>query len=164
MVLSEAYLSNQVKHTFVPAAYFRCVADTPKLIGDRIRERREELGMKPADLHRASGVSISAVLQWESNKTKNLKLDNLFKIADALGVEARWLATGAGVKLKSLELAEREAIARLRDALPAWRKYVLNLAMTTDHQRQQLFLSMLAEHVPDEKVAAAYGKPGEPKQ
>lgn len=113
--------------------------------------------MKPADLARAAGVSISAVMQWESNKTKNLKLDNLFKIADALGVEARWLGTGEGNKLKKLEIEEGEAIKRLRDALPTWRSYILSLAMTKDHARQQLFLDMLSEHVPDESVARAYG-------
>jgi transcriptional regulator with XRE-family HTH domain len=157
---SEAYLSSECKHTFIGAAYFALVG---KLLGDRIRERREELGMKPADLARAAGRSISAVMQWESNETKNLKLDNLFKIADALGVEPRWLATGDGIKLKKLDIAEGEAIVRLRDALPKWRAYVLSLAMTTDHKRQQLFLDMLSEHVPDETVAAAYGKPGEKK-
>lgn len=120
--------------------------------------------MKPADLARAAGVSISAVMQWESNKTKNLKLDNLFKIADALGVEARWLGTGEGIKLKKLEIEEGEAITRLRDALPAWRRYVLSLAMTADHSRQQLFLDMLSEHVSDDKVAAAYGKAPAGKQ
>ena len=160
---SEAYLSPQVKHTFCRAAYFEGMDEAPKLIGDRIRERREELGMKPVDLARAAGCSISAVMQWESNKTKNLKLDNLFKIADALGVEARWLSTGAGVKVKKFEIEEAEAIARLRDALPKWRSYVLSMAMMRDHARQQLFLDMLREHVPDEAVAAAYGIPGKGK-
>jgi transcriptional regulator with XRE-family HTH domain len=159
----EAYLSSQVKHTFGRAAYFPGVDETPKLIGDRIRERREELAMKPADLSRAAGCSISAVMQWESNKTKNLKLDNLFKIADALGLEARWLANGEGIKLKKIEIEEGEAITRLKDAMPAWRRYVLSLAMTRDHAKQQLFLDMLSEHVPDAVVAAAYGRPGEKK-
>ena len=156
---SEAYLSSKVKHTSYRPAYFLGVDDAPKLIGDRIRERREDLGMKPADLSRAAGCSISAVMQWESNKTKNLKLDNLFKIADALGLEARWLAIGTGVKLKQLEIEEGEAVSRLRDSLPKWRRYVLSLAMIKDHKRQELFLDMLSEHVPDEVVAAAYGKP-----
>lgn len=137
-------------------------ADPPKLLGDRILERREELKMKPADLARAAGCTISAVLQWEQNKTKNLKLDNLFKISDVLGVEARWLATGEGAKLRKLEIEEGEAVSRLRDAIPKWRSYVLSLAMIRDRARQQLFLDMLSEHVPDETVATAYGKPGEP--
>ncbi|TAK45239.1 MAG: XRE family transcriptional regulator [Betaproteobacteria bacterium] len=163
-MLSEAYFSTQVKHTSVDGAYFRFMPDTPKLIGDRIRERREELQMKPADLHRASGVSISAVLQWESNKTKNLKLEHLFKVADALGVEPKWLASGTGVKLKSFTIEEAEAISRLRNALPKWRRYVVSLAMITDHDRQQLFLDMLSEHVPDEKLGDGWTRPDKLKE
>jgi len=139
------------------------MSETAKLLGDRIRERREELAMKPADLSRAAGCSISAVLQWESNKTKNLKLDNLFKIADALEVEPRWLGTGDGVKLKKLAIEEAEAIQRLRDAIPKWRRYVISLAMIREPAKQQLFLDMLSEHVPDERVAAAYGSPDKSK-
>lgn len=74
------------------------MGDTPKLLGDRIRARREELGLNPVDLAKAAGVSISAVLQWESNKTKNLKLEYFFAIADFLKVEPRWLGLGKGRK------------------------------------------------------------------
>lgn len=57
----------------------------------------------------------------------------------------------------SLELAEAEAIKRLRDALPEWRRYVISLAMTTDQAKQRLFLDMLSDHVPDHVVEEAYG-------
>lgn len=145
-------------------AYFRGVDDTPKLLGDRIKKRREELGMKPADLARAAGCSISAVMQWESNKTKNLKLDNLFKIADALGVEARWLGTGEGVKLKLIETGEADAIKHLRDALPEWRSYVMSLARVKDPRRQRLFLDVLREPSTDEKVELAFWPNGTKKK
>lgn len=71
---------------------------TPQLLGDRIRARREELELMPVDLAREAGVSISAVLQWENNKTKNLKLEYFFAIADLLKVEPRWLGLGVGSK------------------------------------------------------------------
>jgi transcriptional regulator with XRE-family HTH domain len=139
----------------------------PQLVGDRIRERREQLGMKPADLALAASCTISAVLQWESNKTKNLKLDNLFRIADALNVEPRWLATGKGPQepLKQWEIKiEREealALAELRKALPEWRRYVLSLAFQmTKHEQQRLFLDVMRQAVPDYRVEAAYGTPG----
>lgn len=58
----------------------------------------EELGVRPGELAGAVGVSISAVLQWLGGMTKGLKPENLFAVADALGVEARWLGTGKGSK------------------------------------------------------------------
>jgi transcriptional regulator with XRE-family HTH domain len=67
-------------------------------LGERIRARREELGLRPTDLADAVGVSVSAVLYWESGATKNLKNEHLFVLADRLKVNARWLAIGQGPK------------------------------------------------------------------
>lgn len=75
-------------------------------LAGRIVERRQELGLTPAHLAHAVGVSISAVLQWENGKTKNLKNEYLFALADALNVSPRWLATGRGPKVAA---ASREA-------------------------------------------------------
>ncbi len=165
---SEAYLSSEVKHASASRTYRALVDEAPKLVGDRIRARREELGMKPVDLSRAAGCSISAVLQWESNKTKNLRPENLFKISDALDVEARWLAIGEGPKQPHRELGlklaieEGEAIKRLRDGVAEWRNYVLSLAMI-DRNQQDLFLKTMQQAVPDYKVEKAYGFPGKAK-
>lgn len=65
-------------------------------LAERIAERRRELGLYQADLADAAGVSTAAVSQWERGETKNLKLEHLFAIADALKVQARWLALGQG--------------------------------------------------------------------
>lgn len=69
-----------------------------KTLAERIVSRREELGLRPVDLAHAAGVSISAVLQWETGSTKNLKNEHLFSIADALNLNPRWLAIGVGSK------------------------------------------------------------------
>ena len=69
-----------------------------RTLGERIRTRREELGLRPTDLADAVGVSVSAVLYWETGATKNLKNEHLFTLADKLGVNARWLAIGQGPK------------------------------------------------------------------
>ena len=69
-----------------------------RTLGERIRTRREELGLRPTDLADAVGVSVSAVLYWESGATKNLKNEHLFVLSDKLGVNARWLAIGQGPK------------------------------------------------------------------
>jgi transcriptional regulator with XRE-family HTH domain len=75
-------------------------------LAQRLVARRHELGLNPVDLASAVGVSISAVLQWESGKTKNLKNEYLFSVADALNVAPRWLATGKGSRVAA---ASREA-------------------------------------------------------
>lgn len=64
----------------------------------RIAKRRAELELSREELAEAVGVSVAAVGQWESGKTKNLKLDHLIAIADALNINVRWLATGVGSK------------------------------------------------------------------
>lgn len=65
-------------------------------LAERIIARRRELGLQQSHLAEVAGVSESAVSQWEKGKTKNLKLEHLFAIADALKVHARWLALGQG--------------------------------------------------------------------
>lgn len=74
------------------------MSDKSALFSDRLREVMDELQVKPAELAGAVGVSISAVLQWLGGTTKSLKPENLFAVADALGLEARWLGTGKGGK------------------------------------------------------------------
>lgn len=44
----------------------------------------------------ACGLSHAAISKAESGKTETMAADNLFAIADFLGCDARWLATGEG--------------------------------------------------------------------
>lgn len=98
------------------------MGDTPKLLGDRIRTRREELkdrgpGFEIVDVAKACGVTISAVMQWESGSTANIKLEPFFALADYLRVEPRWLGIGAGPKeaaIKSAGKTKREPLRRVR--------------------------------------------------
>jgi len=84
-------------------------------LAERIVSRRLELGLLPVDLAHAAGVSISAVMQWESGATKNLKLDNLIAIADALNVHPRWLASGQGPKEAEPRLSAYRTALKRRD-------------------------------------------------
>lgn len=70
-------------------------------------------------------------------------------------VEAGAPATNTGPVSPNIE--EAHAIRRLRKALPAYRAYVLSLALMESHEKQQLFLDIMREHVPDKEVAKAYG-------
>ena len=61
---------------------------------ERIRAAREQAGLSQADVAKALRISASAVNQWEQGLTKNMKLNNFFALANLLGQDPRWLATG----------------------------------------------------------------------
>lgn len=71
---------------------------TPR-IGDRIEARRTELGLSRAALAReinARGESCAdakSVKRWEANAVTP-QAETALHIADALGVDLRWLLTG----------------------------------------------------------------------
>jgi SOS-response transcriptional repressor LexA len=63
-------------------------------IGDRVRDARIAKEMNRSELARATGITSQALLQLENGETKAPTPENLFKLADALGEDARYLATG----------------------------------------------------------------------
>lgn len=67
--------------------------------GQRIKELLNERGMAPAELSRKTGISKAAVSLWLKGETKELKGDNLIKVAQLFGVNAKWLQSGEGEKL-----------------------------------------------------------------
>ena len=62
--------------------------------GDRIKKARTRARLTQMDLAKAANVSRAAVAQWESDETKHIRPENLFRIAPLLGCSAQWLATG----------------------------------------------------------------------
>jgi transcriptional regulator with XRE-family HTH domain len=69
----------------------------------RLKEALDGKGWNPSDLAREIGISPSAVYQYLSGDSKDMRPENLFKAADKLEVHARWLGTGDGPK--ALELS-----------------------------------------------------------
>ena len=61
---------------------------------DRIRTARKQTGLSQADVARALHISVSAVNQWEQGLIKNIKLRHFFALANLLGQNPQWLATG----------------------------------------------------------------------
>ena len=61
---------------------------------DRIRAARNQAGLTQADVARALRISVSAVNQWEQGLVKNIKLRHFFALANLLGQDPQWLATG----------------------------------------------------------------------
>jgi transcriptional regulator with XRE-family HTH domain len=88
-------------------------------VGDRVKERRKDLGLKQGELARRVGISQATLSELENNPTTKTK--EVAKLAAVLGVDALWLADGTGEKIpdgtapviqheipdKVLKLAER---------------------------------------------------------
>ncbi|EAW8185630.1 helix-turn-helix domain-containing protein [Salmonella enterica] len=62
-------------------------------VGERIRERRNELGLTQKEIAKHLGRSASAVTQWEIGATLPNGL-NLVKLAEILQVDAQWILSG----------------------------------------------------------------------
>jgi transcriptional regulator with XRE-family HTH domain len=63
------------------------------MLGERIKERREELGLTQLQLARALGVTPQHISVIEKNK-RAPSLDSLAKLAEELGVTTDYLITG----------------------------------------------------------------------
>jgi transcriptional regulator with XRE-family HTH domain len=69
-------------------------------------------GLSQADLARRCGVTRASVNGWLQGRTVNIRPDHLFAAADALGVEARWIATGKGPRQRVTLANDEAAIVR----------------------------------------------------
>lgn len=63
-----------------------------KTIGERIKTAREAKGMSQEDLGKAFGATKQTVYKYETGIITNIPLDNLEKMAIALGVSSAYLA------------------------------------------------------------------------
>ena len=80
-------------------------------IGERIRKLREEAGVSPQDMARSANVTVSALHQIETGKTKNPRPETLMGIARKLGrsmeslVDPSVTTPSAGLSAQALSLA-----------------------------------------------------------
>lgn len=65
-----------------------------KTLGQRIKERLSELGLRPAELCRLSGVSKAAMSEIINNSERDPRAASLFAIASALQLDPVWLYIG----------------------------------------------------------------------
>lgn len=65
-------------------------------ISARAKSRRLAAGMTAAELATQVGVSPSAISKIETGSVMMLRVDLLWRVADALGVRVEWLMTGRG--------------------------------------------------------------------
>lgn len=69
-------------------------------LGQRLTHARVQAGLSQAELSRRVGISEAAVSQLESGDSKDIAGKNVFPIADAVNVSARWLLTGENAMAK----------------------------------------------------------------
>ena len=111
------------------------------------------------DFVRQAGYSDGRITNW---KSRGIPMAELGKVSGRMGLTYEEYLVEAGVPAVSTgpvspNIEEAHAIRRLRKALPAYRGYVLSLALMESHEKQQLFLDIMREHVPDREVEKAYG-------
>jgi len=81
-------------------------------VGARIRQSRHDRGWTQVDLAAATGVSRSAVAQWETDRAGQVR-DNIARIARALDVSAEYLLHGED-KYAGAAAASGDELALLR--------------------------------------------------
>jgi transcriptional regulator with XRE-family HTH domain len=64
-------------------------------MGRRVKEARERIGLSQRRLADMIAISQSCISLWE-NGVNGASVACFFQLADALQVDARWLATGIG--------------------------------------------------------------------
>jgi len=60
-------------------------------LGQKIRQRREQLGLSQADLAQLMHIAQGRISEWESGARTQMSLHNLRSMARALGVTADYL-------------------------------------------------------------------------
>jgi transcriptional regulator with XRE-family HTH domain len=79
-------------------------------VAARIREARRALALTQDELARRVGVSRSAVAQWETDRTGQVRA-NLARVAAVLGVSIGYLITGdSEAGLMTVETADERAL------------------------------------------------------
>lgn len=62
----------------------------------RVNARMKQLGLRQQDVVMRGGLSQSALSFVQNGRTKSLNMERIFRLADALECDARWLALGEG--------------------------------------------------------------------
>ena len=68
----------------------------PSELGIRVEQRRKELGISQRHLAVLAGVSQGAINQLALGVAQDVRTATLFKLAEVLQVDAKWLALGEG--------------------------------------------------------------------
>lgn len=98
----------------IPRKWHQYIDDEREL-GGRLWARMVERKVTPNELAEVLEVSVNAVSQLLKGKANDMKSKNLFRAADFLEIEARWLGTGEGRRLTAGLQNERKRLVTGKD-------------------------------------------------
>ena len=113
-----------------------------KLIGSRIKQRREQLNLTQEDLGTHLSLNKSTINRYESGEVKKIKLPILHAVAKFLDVDPNWLAlktNDMGSFSKSLEKSAPVS----EDALSNDEKLLIDLFRQIPSESRPLVLTMI---------------------
>lgn len=103
-------------------------------IGDRIRKRREELGLSQAELARRIGVTQGSIGNYE-NGVSNPKMELMPKLFEALKTDANYLFQESA-KLQEIEFTYNEAVMiKKHRSLDAHGKRMVDFTLEEEYAR-----------------------------
>mgnify|MGYP001126388426 FL=1 len=103
-------------------------------IKDKIKQRREELGLTLEEVGNIVGVGKSTVRKWETGDIANMRRDKIAKLAVALRTSPAYLLgydeteKTADPKVDSLSPKENELLTLYRGVNPDGQRYILQQA------------------------------------
>ncbi len=60
-------------------------------LGEKIKQRREDMGLTMEDLGDRVGVAKSTIMKWEHGDIAHMRMDKITALAKALGVSPLWV-------------------------------------------------------------------------
>ena len=103
------------------------------MIGDKIKERRNELNLKQSELSLMTGIKTTTISNYENNvSTPNEQ--NLYKLMDALKCDANFLFEWEETEQLQPTYAERQQIKKYR-SLDEYSKKAVDGLLNTEYDR-----------------------------
>lgn len=135
------------------------VAD--KSVGVRLKHARKLRGLNQEDLAKKAHISQSAISELETGLSRSPWGTNLIALAQSLDINPEWLASGKGPMDGAAPPLPIEAEKFAR----RWLRLVPESRKTIEDLVEQMLTTSSADvdAVSDDKVEAAYGKPGRKK-
>lgn len=127
-------------------------------LGERIKEALSVGKLSVSDAAAKLGVGRSAIYQWLAGDTKNLKLENLFALAEETGYSAKWIALEKGMKrdVKPFTPPGSLDLSFLTITIQAVEKYLDEAGLTLEPEAKAKLISLLYE------ICAEKGKVEQP--
>lgn len=116
-------------------------------LSERIKEALEGAKLSVTEAAEKIGVGRSAIYPWLSGNTKNLKLENLFALADATGYSAKWIAIEKGTKrdLRPLTQSTGTDLSFLTTTIQEVEKYLDEEGLTLEAEGKARLITLLYE-------------------